>query len=44
MDECKPLVAGPAFEKYLPYVIPMLQSATQLSLTTPKVGRCRLNR
>jgi len=30
------LAVGPAFEKYLPYVIPMLQSATQLSLTTPK--------
>ena len=30
------LAVGPAFEKYLPYVIPMLQSATQLSMTTPK--------
>lgn len=30
------LAVGPAFEKYLPYVIPMLQSATQLSMMTDK--------
>ena len=30
------LAIGPQFEKYLAYVVPMLQSATQLSLQTPK--------
>ena len=27
---------GPEFEKYVKYVVPMLQSATQLSVNTPK--------
>lgn len=30
------LAIGPAFEKYVGYVVPMLQSAQQLSLQTPK--------
>jgi len=30
------LAVGVGFEKYLAYVVPMLQSATQLSLMTPK--------
>jgi importin subunit beta-1 len=30
------LAVGVGFEKYLPYVVPMLQSATQLSISTPK--------
>ena len=30
------LAVGTAFEKYLPYIIPMLQSATQLSMMTDK--------
>jgi importin subunit beta-1 len=30
------LAVGPAFEKYLPYIMPMLQSATQLSMMTDK--------
>ena len=30
------LAVGPAFEKYVGYVVPMLQSAQQLSLQTPK--------
>ena len=30
------LAVGPEFEKYVRYVVPMLQSATQLSVNTPK--------